>query len=639
MSRSGSNKGRVAQNSQGLPLLADCYNGYYQLLSRIMHTSTRFGAKGSLLAREPGFGQSAAGVGIWLGWLMVLAMHLAILPSASGQGIVVTPSATNSHFTPLWGVNGGPLPDPGPFTTPPEMRPTNNYVATASYRAIGVKMVRVHDYYGAFDMRQMYPNQGADPALTNSYNFTNSDVQFRAIVTNGFEPYFRLWDSATYSGSYAPTNTSNWVAATVQIIRHYSDTNLWGSNYLRYVEIGNEPDSTNFYELTSVSFGDLYSQAALLLKTNFPNLKVGGPGATQGALRGPGTNWLVSFVSRVVSMGAPLEFLSWHTYTLDPNSYSNSARFVSALLTAKGFTNAEQHVTEWHTPTPSTPEDVPSRTGLRGASIVAAGWIAQQLAGVTVSLLYRGNDMRLETPMNYGIFYANTNAKAPALSAQLWNSLLAYTNRLATTTLDTNLWALAGRDNSTNFAVLICNPSSNSATWNLTLSDARPVHSLRLTDLVQTGTNSAYPNVPYFGFSNSSPASVTNNIAAWGVQLFTFTIYSDFDHWARELNGLVGSAALATADPDHDGMSNYNEFMAGTDPNDPLSVFKITAWKVTSTNGALSWQSVTGKTYRVQLAGTLSSTSAWSDISSSLATNSYLISRGPTNQFLRVRLE
>jgi len=570
---------------------------------------------------------------------MALAMLLGAVRSAPGQGIMVSTASTNTHFSPLWGVNGGPLPDPGPFTTPPAMRPTNNYVVTAGYQQIGVKMVRLHDYYGAFDMRQMYPNQGADPALTNSYNFTYSDVQFRAIISNGFEPYFRLWDSATYSGSYAPTNTSNWVAATAQIIRHFSDTNLWGNNYLRYVEIGNEPDSTNFYELSSVNFADLYSQAALLLKTNFPNLKFGGPGVTPGGWSGPGTNWLVSFVSRVVSNGAPLEFLSWHNYALDPHSYSNAARFVSALLTAKGIPNAEQHVTEWHTPTPSTAADAATRTGLRGASILAASWIAQQLAGISVSLLYRGNDMRLETPMNYGIFYANTNAKAPALSAQLWNTLLAYTNRLTTTTLGTNLWALAGRDSSTNFALLICNPGSNSASWNLALADARPVYSLRLSEIVQTGTNTGYPNVPYFGFSNTIPATVTNNIGAWGVQLLTFTILSDYDHWARELHGLVGSAALADADPDHDGMSNYNEYLAGTDPNDRLSVFKITSWGVTATNAALSWQSVTGKTYRVQSAGTLSSASAWSDISSSLTTNSYLTGRGGSNQFLRVLLE
>jgi len=54
------------------------------------------------------------------------------------------------------------------------------------------------------------------------------------------------------------------------------------------------------------------------------------------------------------------------------------------------------------------------------------------------------------------------------------------------------------------------------------------------------------------------------------------------------------------ADPDHDGMSNYDEFWAGTDPNNPSSVFKIV--KATTTGGAtqITWYSVPGKNYVVQ---------------------------------------
>ena len=55
------------------------------------------------------------------------------------------------------------------------------------------------------------------------------------------------------------------------------------------------------------------------------------------------------------------------------------------------------------------------------------------------------------------------------------------------------------------------------------------------------------------------------------------------------------------SDQDHDGQSNLHEFLAGTDPTDPTSVFRITG----ATPGAggtvvLQWPGVSGKTYRLQ---------------------------------------
>jgi hypothetical protein len=62
----------------------------------------------------------------------------------------------------------------------------------------------------------------------------------------------------------------------------------------------------------------------------------------------------------------------------------------------------------------------------------------------------------------------------------------------------------------------------------------------------------------------------------------------------------TNSQSCATCDPDHDGMNNLQEFLAGTNPTNAASVLRISALTHTSTDATLSFQSVTGIVYRVE---------------------------------------
>ena len=71
------------------------------------------------------------------------------------------------------------------------------------------------------------------------------------------------------------------------------------------------------------------------------------------------------------------------------------------------------------------------------------------------------------------------------------------------------------------------------------------------------------------------------------------------DAWATNLFGHSPlTAAEKSADADGDGMSNYNEFRAGTDPTNAASALRVAA-SVANGTATLQWPCVDGKTYRV----------------------------------------
>jgi hypothetical protein len=68
------------------------------------------------------------------------------------------------------------------------------------------------------------------------------------------------------------------------------------------------------------------------------------------------------------------------------------------------------------------------------------------------------------------------------------------------------------------------------------------------------------------------------------------------------------------ADPDHDGMSNRQEYLAGTNPNNPLDYLKITSesFGTGGTTATLRWNSVLTRQYYIEKTLNLKS-SPWTD--------------------------
>ncbi|HLP76151.1 MAG TPA: hypothetical protein VK327_04470, partial [Candidatus Paceibacterota bacterium] len=123
-------------------------------------------------------------------------------------------------------------------------------------------------------------------------------------------------------------------------------------------------------------------------------------------------------------------------------------------------------------------------------------------------------------------------------------------------------------------------------------------------------------------FATTDPGLVTArlnrsvNAFACGLSVFS-TMDGDSDGipdwWTQQYfgHGTGGNEdhSLATDDADGDGMSNLQEFLAGTNPTDIASFLymQITPTPATGTNVLLSWPAKAGRGYRVQFTDDLSS--------------------------------
>jgi hypothetical protein len=76
---------------------------------------------------------------------------------------------------------------------------------------------------------------------------------------------------------------------------------------------------------------------------------------------------------------------------------------------------------------------------------------------------------------------------------------------------------------------------------------------------------------------------------------------ADFDAWAAGV-AWDGAAAGRDDDPDGDGLTNFEEFLAGTDPLSAESVLRITALRAVPDGLEIRWPSAAGRVYAVEYA-------------------------------------
>jgi xylan 1,4-beta-xylosidase len=296
-----------------------------------------------------------------LGWAGARADGTAGL-----REITVDATVAVGDLRPLSGVNGAPAPEfAGP--APPDAKGIVNKDIAALYRAARIDLIRTHDAFGPGDIDPLFgdqkqpvtipadrsglaifPDMNADAGNPKSYNFAPTDRLIASIRSAGAEPLFRLGRSIGANGD-PPADFDKYAQIAKHIVLHYNQGWDKGFHYrIRYWEIWNEPDFKVFWTGTPQQYYELYEKTARAIQSADDAALVGGPTIAKPL---DGGAYREGFMDFVRLNRLPLNFFSWHFYTLDSNDpydFVSIARTVRAILDARGFGSAKNVLDEWN---------------------------------------------------------------------------------------------------------------------------------------------------------------------------------------------------------------------------------------------------------------------------------------------------
>ena len=181
---------------------------------------------------------------------------------------------------------------------------------------LGFRYVRFHAIF--HDVLGTYRVVDGKPV----YDWTRIDQLYDHLLKIGVKPFVELgftpeaMKTSDNKIFYWKGNTSHpepkaWAGLVDAFARHVEAR--YGQAEVRswYFEVWNEPNLAGFWEdADQKAYFDLYDLTARTLKAVDPKLKVGGP-STAGAA------WTPAFLQHAQASGAPVDFITTHTYGVD----------------------------------------------------------------------------------------------------------------------------------------------------------------------------------------------------------------------------------------------------------------------------------------------------------------------------------
>lgn len=212
------------------------------------------------------------------------------------------------------------------------LRPDNLEHLRLVRAELGFDYIRFHGIF--HDSMEAYREVDGRPV----HNFERIGAVYDAILGLGMKPFvevsFMPTDLASRSETIfywgangaPPKDYGKWADFITAFARFLVER--YGANEIRTwrFEIWNEPNLNDFWRGDQAEYFRLYSVTARALRAVEPGLQIGGP-----ATAGPA--WIPEMIGYAQSSGAPLDFVSTHTYGVDAGFFDETGADDNRLST------------------------------------------------------------------------------------------------------------------------------------------------------------------------------------------------------------------------------------------------------------------------------------------------------------------
>jgi len=208
----------------------------------------------------------------------------------------------------------------------------------AEVRSLKPRLIRlfVQEYF------QLLPARGRD-------HFETLDRSVDTILKAGAKPLMCLcFKPGVLFGTVdqdrvEPRDYVEWERLISRLVKHYRDRGAG----IRYWEVANEPDIGESggcpYRFQPDNYVRYYGHTAAAILNADPNALVGGP-----ALANVRSPILPALLSACDAGGLPLNFISWHIYSSDPDRVRGTIEYAKNLLKKHPRLKPETFLDEWN---------------------------------------------------------------------------------------------------------------------------------------------------------------------------------------------------------------------------------------------------------------------------------------------------
>jgi len=234
------------------------------------------------------------------------------------------------------------------------LRPLNGIQAaagldgTALYKAARIDLIRPDDVPASAAPEAIFPDMDADAENPKSYHFAPTDRVIASIMAAGAEPLFRI-GSIVGATADPPADIDKFAEIARHVVLHYNQG--WNKGFhhaIRYWEIWNEPDSKVLWKGSPQDYYVLYGKTARAVRSADDSALIGGPALSKPLIAGAYREQFLDFV-RVNRL--PLDFFSWHFFTVDSNdpyAFVTIARELRSMLDARGLGSTRNVLDGWN---------------------------------------------------------------------------------------------------------------------------------------------------------------------------------------------------------------------------------------------------------------------------------------------------